>query len=256
MKPASEMMPLAKAAAEKGLAIDPANSEAHSVLAVVAGIFDYDWKIAETHFRKAMAAEPVPAMVPFRYALYYLIPRGRFAEAVERCRIALESDPLSAFLHFSLALSMYHAKRYPESIECAHRALEIDVKVYLTWIVMGLAQLQSGFTREAIASLKRGVDVAPWDTMAKWMLAAAYHQTGDPEHGRELEGKLAGSDSRALGAAQYYAATGEVEALFEALDEAFRQRDPRLASFYNYPVFDPYRADPRFQALLKRMNLA
>jgi Tfp pilus assembly protein PilF len=86
MKPAGEMMPLAKAAAEKALAIDPANSEAHSVLAIVAAVFDYDWKMAETHRRKAMAAEPVPPLVRYRYGLFYLVPLGRFAEAVEQSR--------------------------------------------------------------------------------------------------------------------------------------------------------------------------
>ncbi len=76
VKPAGEVMPLAKVAAEKALAIDPANSEAHSVLATVAGIFDYDWKLAETHFRKAMAMAPVPPLVRYRYAQYYLQPLG------------------------------------------------------------------------------------------------------------------------------------------------------------------------------------
>jgi hypothetical protein len=66
--------PLVKSAAEKALAIDPADSEAHSALASIAAMFDYDWKAAEQHFRKAMAAEPVPPMVRFRYALYRLHP--------------------------------------------------------------------------------------------------------------------------------------------------------------------------------------
>ena len=77
IKPTGDVAPLAKSAAEKALAIDPANSEAHSVLATMAAICDYDWKVAETHYRKAMAAEPVPPMVRHRYALYYLLPLGR-----------------------------------------------------------------------------------------------------------------------------------------------------------------------------------
>jgi hypothetical protein len=67
--------------------------------------------------------------------------------------------------------------------------------------------------------------------------------------------KLAGSDGRAI-TARYYAATGETDAMFAAFDAAYRQRDPMLAAVHHDPVFDPYRADPRFQALLRRMNLA
>ena len=156
------MAPLAKSAAEKALALDPANSEAHSVLAIMAAVFDYDWKVAETHFRKAMAAEPVPPMVRFRYAMYYLLPLGRFADAMEQSRLALETDPLSMLLHYGMAWSMYSAKQYRETIEYARRALEIDANFYFIWFAMGLAQLHAGFTQEAITSLKRVVELAPW----------------------------------------------------------------------------------------------
>ncbi len=44
IKPAGDVASSAKAAAEKALAIDPANGEVHSVLAMIAVLFDYDWK--------------------------------------------------------------------------------------------------------------------------------------------------------------------------------------------------------------------
>jgi serine/threonine protein kinase/Tfp pilus assembly protein PilF len=256
IKPASDMAASAKAAAEKALAIDPTDSEVHSVLAMIAVIFGYDWKVAEAHFRKAMANEPIPPRVRFRYALWYLLPLGRFPEAREQGRLALESDPLSMLLNLCMTSSMYYAKQYREAIECARRALEIDTTFYLTWLTMGLAQLQAGLAQEAITSLKRGVDLSPWDSMGSWYLAAAYRQAGDREHSQELVRKLADSHRRPVGAAIYYAATGEVDAMFEGLDAAYQQRDPGLAGFQNEPFFDPYRADPRFRALLQRMNLA
>jgi hypothetical protein len=54
----------------------------------------------------------------------------------------------------------------------------------------------------------------------------------------------------------YYAAAGEVDAMFEALDGAYQQRDIFLPHIRYLPFFDPYRADPRYQAQLKKMNLA
>jgi hypothetical protein len=44
--------------------------------------------------------------------------------------------------------------------------------------------------------------------------------------------------------------------MFEALDGAYQRREPRLPLVRKQPIFDPYRADPRFQAMLHRMNLA
>ncbi len=203
-----------------------------------------------------MAAEPVPPRVRFRYGSFYLLPLGRFAEAREQIRLALETDPLSMLLHHAMAVSMYHAKQYREAIDYARRALEIDANHYFMWNSMGIAQLHAGFPQEAIASLKRAVELAPWFSAGGWALAAAYHQAGDRERSHEWAGKLAGSHGGTVWAAIYYAATGEVEAMFDALEEAYRQREPALPHFHNDPLFDPYRADPRFQASLRRMHLA
>jgi len=204
----------------------------------------------------ALSGEPVQMLARYRYGLYYLLSWGRLAEAIEQCRLGLETDPLSMPLHLLMAFSMLFSKRYQETIEYARRALEIDANFYFTWHAMGVAQLRAGLAHEGIASLKRVVELAPWDSMNKWVLAAAYHQAGDRERSQELARKLAGSQGRTLGAAFYYAVTGEVDAMFEALDGAYQQRHGALASFRYNPFSEPYRADPRFQALLRRMNLA
>jgi serine/threonine-protein kinase len=254
-KPSCEIASLAKSAAGKALAIDPANSEAHSVLATMAGIVDYEWNLSESHFRKAMAVEPVPAMVRFRYVWYYLLAWGRIAEAMEQSRLGLETDPLSMFLHSSMTASMYLAKQYPEAIDYARRALEIDANFYSVWFLMGLAQFSAGLAQEAIGSFQRGVEMAPWYPEGQWYLAAAYHLAGDRQRGEELARKLADQHGQTLGAASFYAAVGEVDKMAEALDGAYRRRDPRLHFVHKRPIFDPYRADPRYQALLQRMNL-
>jgi Tfp pilus assembly protein PilF len=98
--------PLAKSAAEKALAIDPANNDAHSVLAARAAFCDYDWTMADNHFRGAMAAELVPPLVRNLYAGFYLLPLRRAPEAMEPSRLALKADPLSMSLHTVMVLSM------------------------------------------------------------------------------------------------------------------------------------------------------
>jgi eukaryotic-like serine/threonine-protein kinase len=256
IKPVGEMAPLGKSAAEKALALDPATGEAHSALASMAAVFDYDWETVEKHYRQGLAPEIVRPRIRYSYSVHYLLPWGRFPEAVEQCRLALETDPLAMLLHFGLVQSMYAAKQYREAIACAHRALEIEANFHQIWLVMGLAQLQSGLTQEAIASLKRAAELAPWHSTSAWSLAAAYSQAGDREHSQEWARKLAGSHVHSVGAALYYAAAGEVDAMFEALDGAHRQRDYFMIQIQYLPFFDRYRADPRYNALLQKMNLA
>jgi adenylate cyclase len=256
IKPTGEVAALAKSAAKKALAIDPANCEAHSVLATMAAICDYAWEVAEQHYRKAMAVEPVPPIVRFRYVMLYLFPLRRFADAMEQSRLSLETDPLSMILHYGMAWSMYGATQLTETIECARRALEIDANYYLIWFVMGFAQLRGGFIQEGINSLRRVVELAPWFDMGVGSLAAAYYQAGDHKASQDWVLKLADSQGQTIGAAFYYAAAGEAGAMFQALDVAYRRHDALLFFVQNLPFFDPYRADPRFHTLLQRMNLA
>jgi tetratricopeptide (TPR) repeat protein len=189
-----------------------------------------------------------------RYAVFYLLPLGRVSDAIEQCRLGLETDPLSMVLHNGMVLSIVQSKQYREAIDYARRALEIDPNHYIVWAALGIAQVRAGFTQEAIASFQRTVELAPWYYAGAWALAVAYYQAGDHERAEEWAHKLAGS--RGYGAAIYCAATGEVDAMFEALDVAYRQREGLLPYSIQSPLYDPYRADPRFHALLQRLNLA
>ena len=159
-------------------------------------------------------------------------------------------------LHYAMARSMYYAKQYREAVEYARQALEMDPNYYLLWFAMGLSQLYVGLTRQAITSLQQVVDLAPWWHQGIGYLAAAYHRAGDCERGQQCALKLAESHTGSFGAAAYYASTGEVDDMFHALDIAYRRRDRFLIHIKHEPFFDPYRADPRLDSLLAKMNLA
>ncbi len=252
IKPLGEVAPLAKLAAEKALALDPTNGDAHSALAAMAGIFDYDWKLAETHFRKAMAAEPVPPFVRHRYVMFYLLPLGRSSEAIEQSRMALETDPLSSALHFGMVWSLYHARQYREAIEYARAAIQTDPNFYFTWHTMGLAQMAAGLPQEAIASFERVVELVPSYHFGVACLAAAYRLAGDRERSGQWAQKLTGLQNPTIGAFYCAFASGDQDAMMDALEEVYRQRDFVIP--YS-PHFDPYHDNPRFQALLGKMNL-
>lgn len=203
-----------------------------------------------------MAVEPVPPVVRFLYAAFYLGPVGRVAEAMEQSRLGLEGDPLSMPLHAGMIGCLRGLKRYGEAIECARRALEIDAGDYAIWSFMGLAPLGAGLAQEAVTSLKRAVDLAPWWRTGLAYLAGALWQPGDRERCQELVLQSRSHPQEVLGAAFYYAVAGDADAMFEMLDLAWQERNPNLRNVGIDPIYEPYRADPRFQALLRRMNLA
>src|SRR3984885_2682583 len=254
-----EMAPLAKAAAQKALAIDPALSEAHSVLGLLAGSVEFDWNSAGHHFRAAMAVEPVPPLVLVRYALYFLIPLRRFKEAIAQYERALETDPLSMMVHYGLAFAFYCERRYDEAIEHAALAVDLYPDYWLVHFGLGLAHAQKGSIQQSINSLEATVRLSPSFTLATGFLAASYARSGDLGRAEKLmeevrERSLKHYVSPACFGV-YQAALEQADSMFAFLQAALAERDPYLTRIDAEPYFDPFRSDPRFRALLERMNL-
>ena len=259
LKRMTEMAPLAKAAAKKALAIAPTLSEAHSVLGLLAGSVEYDWKSAEQHFHTAMAVEPVPPLVRVRHALYFLTPLRRFEEAVAQYQRALETDPLSMMVHFGLAFALYCERQYDDAIKHAAKAVDLYPDYWLVHFGLGLSQSQKGLLEQSITSLEKTVQLSPSFTLATAFLAAAHARSGNRQHAETLMGQIRQKSHETYISpfcfAIYYAAIADEESVFEFLQAAFAERDPYLTRMDAEPYFDPFRRDPRFHALLQGMNL-
>ena len=255
----SDVGPLARAAAEKALAIEPDLSEAHSVLGLLAGAVQYDWRGAGLHFQSAMAVDPVPPLVRSRYALYFLLPLKRYEEAVLQYHRALETDPLSMMVLFGLSFALYCDRRYDEAIEHAAKALDLYPDYWLVHFAMGMAQSQKGAVQEAIANLEAGLQLSPSFALATGYLAALYGRAGNTEHAENLMAELAERRQRSYVSsaafAVYYAAMGQADFMFESLNAALAEREPFLTRMDAEPYFWPYRSDPRYQDLLRSMRL-
>jgi tetratricopeptide (TPR) repeat protein len=259
IKRMTETAPLARSAAEKALAIDQALSEAHSVLGVISGAVEYDWKKAEHHLQAAMAVNPVPPLVHVRYALYFLTPLGRYKEAEEEYRRALETDPLSMMVHFGLAFALYCQHKFDSAIRHATKSVEIYPDYWLVHFALGLALSQKGALQQAISSLETTVKLAPAFTLAAGYLAAAYARADKREQAENLIAEIKETGTKRFVSpasfSVYYAATGQPAKMFESLLDAAKERDSYLTRMDADPYFEPYRSDQRYRALLAEMNL-
>ncbi|HWE53280.1 MAG TPA: protein kinase [Bryobacteraceae bacterium] len=252
--PVSETRSLAKLAAEKALSVEPSHSEAHTVLALVAGIFDHDWNEAEKHHLSALTSENVHPRAHYCFAYNLLVPRGRVREAVEQCRISLAADPLNLIYHDGLIWCLYCAGEYSEAIDSGHRAMEINPNFHLTMTGMGFAQLASGLPGDAVRSFSRAVEVAPWLTQAPGYLAAACLSAGEEDRAKELSNQFRGASRLNFGHAVYYAVAGEPEPMLEALEAAYERRELLLPRIQQMPFFHPYLENPRYQEFLNRLH--
>src|SRR5687767_1810955 len=80
-EPPAEVMPLAREAASRALDLDRSLAEAHTSLACVSSLFDWNWPEAGESFRRAIRFSPGYATARQWYAIDYLTPQMRFAEA-------------------------------------------------------------------------------------------------------------------------------------------------------------------------------
>ena len=108
------------------------------------------------------------------------------------------------------------------------------------------------------ASLTKTPNKTPFAWLS--LLAASYEKIGQPEKAvaalKQLQA-LGQTDSKGLySLTMNYAETGHLDEAFEALDQCFEMREERMVWMKIEPRFANLRNDPRFQNLLRKMNLS
>jgi serine/threonine-protein kinase len=252
-KPAHEMMPLARAAEERALRVDPALPEAHALLGVCAGGFGHDWIGAEREWRLAMAREPVSRDVRFWYGNHYLLPIGRVAEAVETMAKALEEDPLNLMYRHHYARGLRHLGRLDEAEAELRGILDVDANFPWALETLGAVCAQQGHSAEALALTERAHVVTPWSYTVMGQLAALRERPGDRKRADALLETLGTGEGygASTGLAIFHAMTGNSEKAAEWAARGVAQRFQPLL-YMLAPLLKPH---PQWPALARLMNL-
>ena len=252
-----EVMPMAKEAALKALAIDETVADAHFTLAYVLELFEWNWTGAEREYRRALALNPGDTLARGNYAL--LLGKVRRADdSVAEAQHAIERDPLSLVPHFMLAQVLYLARRFHEAMAEAHAGIELEPAYHLFHWLLGWALGGLGRYDEAVEALRQATILAPGDPTAQaflgWALALAGHRQEALTILGDLERRRTQEYFSGFLVAMVNVGLGEREQAISWLQKAAEERDALLPFLNTWPAVDPLRPDPRFQALLRRMN--
>jgi TolB-like protein/Tfp pilus assembly protein PilF len=255
--PPEEAIPRAEAAALRALQIDDTLAEAHSSVASLRQN-KFDWEGAEREYKRALELNPSYATGHHWYA-FYLVALGRVDEAIKEARRALQLDPLSIGINKDLALIFFYARQPDLAIEQYEKTIELDPTFALAHQGLGRAYLQKGMHEEAIQHIRRAQLLS--DTVAtSSALAHAYAVTGNADEARTILERLLERSTRTYvpptSIAVVYVGLGENDQAFKWLDKAHAVRDEGLLMVKIHPLFEGLHPDPRFQELLRRMNLA
>jgi TolB-like protein/cytochrome c-type biogenesis protein CcmH/NrfG len=254
----AEMWTKAQSAARKALALDSTSAEAYTALGYGNTIYAWNWQAAEENMKRAIAADP---NYPTGHQWYgdFLVGRGRLAEGLAEMTRARQLDPLSRQIAAEWGWTSYLMHQNDEAEAHIRQVLSLDPNYAQAHYRLGLVEIQQRRYPEAIASLKRAVDLGAFYPQVAAALAAAYAQSGNREAALKLVNDLEHRRTRELvppvHLAIAYASLGDLARGFEWLNRAIDQRDIYVPENFFEPLLDPFRRDPRFEPVLARMDL-
>jgi eukaryotic-like serine/threonine-protein kinase len=253
LRPMSEIVALTCAEARKALELSPSEPTAHALLGIIAASHDYDWNEAEQQFRLAMASESLPPDVHDAYALFCLMPLGRFKEAIQERDKAIAQDPLNSVWRARQAFTLLFAEFYELAIAEARKALEFDERNHLSHSTISLAYFLQGKLAEARVSAEETVRLAPWEPLAVGTLAGLLARAGENDRAQKLLPTLRATGPE--GMIMYHLICSEIDAAIDWYERAIELRLPGAALNASAGFFKPLRSSPRWPKLAKMMNL-
>jgi len=254
-----EAFPLAHAAAARALELDPELAEGHTSLAYALEYYDWDWQRSEDAYKRAIALHPGYGTARQWYG-DFLTSLGRLDEAFPQILRAVELDPISPVVGNTHGDTYYYARRYEEAIAIYLRTLELDPDYTWARLNLGRALQQLGRHDEAIQALETAHRTAGIGLDDSAAIAYAWAAAGDRARAEAIlarvierwrEGRVS-----PYSVANIYVALPDRDQAFVWLERALEDRDRMMVTLRVHPRLDPIRDDPRFGALLVRMNLA
>ncbi|MBZ5613731.1 MAG: winged helix-turn-helix domain-containing protein [Acidobacteriia bacterium] len=243
----------------RAIEIDNSLAEAHALLGVFRKELDYNWPEVQREMARALELNPASPLSRFRNATSGLMPQGRLTEAVAELETVLEYDPMDLNVRSWIAVMHWFGRNYDRAVEQLRLVLEVDPNYPLGHLVLGQTRTMEHKFEEAIAALRKAVELYGGAPMVLGWLGLALAESGNVAEARTLFEHLRTVAAHAYVPASDFAwihiGLGEIDQAFSWLERAIDERDPMIVPIKSYPFLDPLRNDPRFAALLHKMNL-
>lgn len=255
----SDVVPRAREAARRAVIAGPDAPQAQFALAYLQWCCEWDWRSAEAGLRRAVALDP-------RFAMGHLVlghtlsQMGRHAEALASTRLARELEPLSAFMTAISAQVAFQARDYRTALEHADEAIVLGPEFWIGHIMRGQSLERLGAPDAAVEAFTTAARFSGENSKALSLRAYILAGTGRQEEAQRMLHTLEEvAQSRYVppyAMAVIQAGLGERDMALASLNRAYHLRDMHLIYLPVDPIWDPYRGDPRFEALIGRCGFS
>ena len=255
-----ETIPIAKDYALKALSLDSTLCEAWTTLGWIQSIFERNWNSAKIILEKAIRLNPNYPLAQLYYGNILLF-NGSTEEGIKKIEKAANLDPLSILIGLPLGRNYYESRHYDLAIRQLRKVLILDSTFDAAKPWLGLSYVQKKLYKEANDIFEQIRN--PRDKSC--LLSYSYSIAGDKEKGlRELTKALQIEKGSTLFfanvqfhffAAQAFIGLGKTNEALTELENSFEAHEVHLDNLKIDPALDPIRNEPRYKALLKKMNL-
>jgi TolB-like protein/DNA-binding winged helix-turn-helix (wHTH) protein/tetratricopeptide (TPR) repeat protein len=255
MATTKQLMPKALAAAERAIQLDPRNGEAYTALGSIETIYEWNWNAAEQNLTRGISLSPSDAVAELKYSVY-LDAVGRRQDAITHMRRALQLDPFSFLINVRMGVALYYDRQYDAAIAQLQRAAEMEPQAGSVEAWMSMIYEQKGDQTQAVQhDLVAFHDFNPHFDHAAFL--AIYRQHGWQSYWRARNRPLL--HDPASSCAAYLIGLNDLRAnesdhAFDSLQRAVDGHCFHVAFVRVDPIFDSIRRDPRYAALVARIN--
>ena len=256
--PRDEAIAAAKKFAGRAIALDESQAEAHASLAYVKFRIDWDWAGAEKEFKRALELKPGYARGHEWYALFLSI-QGRLDEAMEQMKRAQSLDPLSASVSTGIGRILHFDRKLDEAAQQFKNTLELDPEYAEAYFGLGMTYTVMKRYDEARGALKTALRLSGNRLVMLAMLALNEGEAGKKEDAQKIYDDLK-TLSKTTHVSPYYfgvieAGLGNADKAMDFLEQAYNERDGILIFLGVDPIAESIWQNPRFSALMKKMQL-
>lgn len=264
--PSKETDPVGRFYALRAIEIDGSLAEGHALLSYYPKqrhydepLCYYDWAASLRDVERARELNPASPLVQVRYALVLMI-LGRNVDAIAELVHALEADPLSVEMRSWLVHVLSMLGECDRAVAEALRIIEVDPEHFMAHMALGMAYLCGRRYEESVCAFRKSVELSGGLASMLGWLGLALGLAGKAAEAREVLDRLHAFSSKGYvpptSFAWTYLGLGQIDEAFVWMDRAVDAPDRMMSPIKSYPFFDPLRDDPRFTALLQKMNLA
>ncbi|HXZ18752.1 MAG TPA: protein kinase, partial [Candidatus Acidoferrales bacterium] len=246
-----------KAAAEKALSLDPSLAEPHVALGYYAQQYAHEFEKAIAEGRKAVELQPDLALAHHGLSIFLNMVR-RSEEALIEVRKAVELDPLTPLYHAHVAWILHCRHRDEEAMRVMQSGLEIFPNDYYMLRILIYCCSSCGRGDLALDAAEKIVAWAKTGPVGEALRGFAYAVAGNRDEALRL---AAASEQRWQGEADVsywlcviYTTLGDRKRALTWLEKTYEAHLGLLVIINVEPLFDPLRAEPRFQAILRKLG--